>query len=232
MAAFAHFHCEYQAAAAMAIMQCCQDERLTNSRSGLRVFYSVSLGRLLNEVYILGWLMYSVLCCIYIVSYALHTLAPILAHILALISCLTSYIYWRLVSMSLVFDAQCAILCGISCVTYTKVGYANERMDETTFWNRGILLKDEDLNDANVWPQGSGSGYDDGAPVKVARVRGSAASGSVAVELPTDKGGGGGGGAKGGGAKRKGLTPIGATKRRRTGCKGGAEEQEPNISHV
>ena len=178
------------------------------------MFYSVSLGRLLNEVYILGWLMYSVLCCIYIVSYALHTLAPILAHILALISCLTSYIYWRLVSMSLVFDAQCAILCGISCVTYTKVGYANERMDETTFWNRGMLVKDEDVR--HDWRQGIGSGYTDAPPV------------------PTVKGGakGGGGGAKGGGAKRTGLTPLGAAKRRRTGCKGGAEEQEPNISHV
>ena len=155
-------------------------------------------------------------------SYALHTLAPILAHILALISCLTSYIYWRLVSMSLVFDAQCAILYGISCVTYTKVGYANERMDETTFWNRGMLVKDEDVNDAKNWRQGIGSGYDDGAVP------------TDAPPVPTVKGGakGGGGGAKGGGAKRTGLTPLGAAKRRRTGCKGGAEEQEPNISHV
>ena len=63
--------------------------------------------------------------------------------------------------MSFVFDAQCAISCGISCLTYKKVAYADENMTRTTFYNKGMPKGAQWLQPtawAPGWASGSASG--------------------------------------------------------------------------
>lgn len=67
--------------------------------------------------------------------------------------------------MSFVFDAQCAISCGISCLTYKKVTYADEKMDKTTFYNKGMPKGAQWLQPTALapgcapgWASGSASG--------------------------------------------------------------------------
>ena len=64
--------------------------------------------------------------------------------------------------MSFVFDAQCAISCGISCLTYKKVTYADEKMDKTTFYNKG-MPKGAQWLQPTAWAPGWAPGWASGS---------------------------------------------------------------------